>query len=196
MWLTKACAHVKSHQQTDRRSIDAERKSSESHTAHSTLNVIFYIVICNFFLCLFARARAHCCAVLQHTTALSVSLLNTHQTNERKRTSCLWLSVFFQRIWNKTKHRIVVVCRILFWRREEEKNVCSSDVEPVGQPIHVTILPWIYCKSSRWLFVWRWNSIFDPTKRNHFSINNTTVLHVLCCFCCYFWAGTLIKMNE
>lgn len=124
MWLTKACAHVKSHQQTDRRSIDAERKSSESHTAHSTLNAIFYIVICNFFLCLFARARAHCCAVLQHTTALSVSLLNTHQTNERKRTSCLWLSVFFQRIWNKTKTELLLFV-VYYFEEEKKKKTCA-----------------------------------------------------------------------
>lgn len=124
MWLTKACAHVKSHQQTDRRSIDAERKSSDSHTAHSTLNAIFYIVICNFFLCLFARAWAHCCAVLQHTTILSVSLLNTHQTNENERHAYGFLSSFNE-YETKQKPNCCCLSYILFWRREEEKKTCA-----------------------------------------------------------------------
>lgn len=123
MWLTKACAHVKSHQQTDRRSIDDERKSSESHTAHSTLNAIFYIVICNFFLCLFARAlELNVVPLLQHTTVLSVSLLNTHQTNENERHACGFLSSFNE-YETKQKPNCCCLSYIILKKRRRKKRV-------------------------------------------------------------------------
>lgn len=71
------CVHDQTHQQTDRNSIDAERKSNESHAAH--LLLFFSLLLlqnasllqCNF---------AHCLSLSRHCIIISLAVPSSSST--------------------------------------------------------------------------------------------------------------------
>lgn len=108
------CVHDQTHQQTDRNSIDAERKSNESHAAHLLLFFFSTSSSKRFsFTMQFRTLSISVASLYYYFTRCSVVELYcqlTQHSTKRNRTSC---------------HR-VFACAVFFWRTSLPSNCYCS----------------------------------------------------------------------
>lgn len=160
-----ACAHDQSHQQTDRSSIDGERKSNESHAAY--IFAVFFFNETLLLQCNFAHSsisvRSRCVVVVyfivvvlfHRTVCCELRLPELNITNENERHASVLMvpssfnTCFFfyihQHNWRVSVYIFVVSVFVCYWccccccdvLRVSRTNVCCSDVEPVGWPIEL-----------------------------------------------------------